>query len=113
METSKLPVPVNVPERKDLIQGIGSREIGIIGIASIIDIIFIFFIYGLTNSLPTAMLLGVVMIATVVTFIRRDKFDENFIDKIMIIYKFHVSQKKYYYKYYDMYACELNMEEKE
>lgn len=108
----KLPIPVNVPERKDVIPGIGSKEIGIIGIASGIDIIFIFFIYGLTSSLPAAMLLGIVMIAIVITLIKRDRFDENFIDKILIIYKFYISQKKYYYEFYDMYACELKVEEK-
>lgn len=113
METEKLPVPVNVPERKDMLPGIGSKEIGIIGLASVIDIIFIFFIYGITSSLPAAMLLGIVMIAIVITLIKRDRFDENFIDKILIIYKFHISQKKYYYEFYDMYAHESKSEENE
>ena len=104
-EKDKLPIPVNVPEQKDLLPGIGGKELGIIGIAGVIDIGLILVINGVSGSLVTAILIGTILIALVVMAIKRDRYNESVIDKFFIMYRFSETQKKYMYEFYDMYEC--------
>lgn len=104
-EKEKLPIPVNIPEQRDLLPGIGGKELGIIGIAAAIDIGLILFINGISGSIVTAILVGAALITTVIMAIKRDRFNESIIDKILIIYRFSGVQKKFMYEFYDMYHC--------
>lgn len=112
-DKDKLPIPVNVPEQKDFLPGIGSKEIGVIAISSMIDIAFIFIVYGMSGSLITSILVGAVIIALVIMAVKRDHFNECVIDKVKIIYQFSEKQKKYLYNFYDMYKCESGLKGEE
>ena len=105
-EKDKLPIPVNVPEQKDVFPGIGTKEIGIIAITAFLDILLILFINALSGSLIIAIFVGFGVIALVIMAIRRDRFNESVIDKTRIVFQFSDKQKKYLYKFYDMYKCE-------
>lgn len=107
-EKEKLPIPVNVPEQKDFLPGIGSKELGIIAVLSMIDIVLIFIIHGVSGSLITSILIGAIIIALVVMVVKRDRFNECVIDKVKIVFQFSEKQKKYVYSFYDMYRCESN-----
>lgn len=106
-EKESLPIPVNVPEQKDFLPGIGTKEIGIIAITSFFDIVLILIINGVSGSLITAIFIGIAIIAVVVMAIKRDRFNESVIDKARIVYQFSEKQKNYLYNFYDTYKCDV------
>lgn len=94
-----LYIPVNVLERKDVIEGFGTYEMGIIGIVLTFSIIIFFVLYFITSDVLIPFMIFAFILGLTIMIMRKDQFNENFIDKLRFVKKYIQSQKKYYYKY--------------
>ena len=95
----KLYIPVNVLETRDLVPGIGGKELTEIGIAAIVGVIISLVVYAMRADMIVCIL--IVIFTTVTTFIavRRDNHNENMVDKLVQIYKYAAAQKRFEYEY--------------
>lgn len=101
----ELYIPVNIPESRatDFFAGYGSKELFITIITFFIAIILAVVIYQSTKQLFFSAILGIGLVGITVLIIKRDQYDESLIDKLKIIQKYNKTQKKYEYKYYNIY----------
>ncbi len=95
----KLYIPVNVLETKDIIPGIGGKELAAIGIAAAVGVIISIVVYAVNNNMVTCLM--IIAFASTATFIavRRDNHNENIINKIVQIYRYANAQKRFEYEY--------------
>ena len=96
----ELYIPINSPDTEDFISGIGKVELSIITIATFVSISL-----GVIYSVITTNTLGAVafVLMSVIFIVRRDQYNENLIRKFEIVIEFIKSQKKFYYKYINIY----------
>jgi len=108
----ELYIPVPIPDSDDYISGIGQNEVGIITIVFIISVVI-----GICLSISKNTILGVsigtFIITTVITVIRRDTHNENFIKKVQIFMKFNKSQKRFHYVFKNEFRVEDEEEEED
>lgn len=99
----ELYIPINSPDTEDFISGIGKVELTIIMIVSFVSI-SIGVIYSIitTNTLGAVALVVTITMSTIV-IVRRDQYNENLIRKFEIVIEFIKSQKKFNYKYVNIY----------
>lgn len=96
-----LYISSNVLERKDIVEGFGGTEIGIIGAALGIISIFFFVILISTGNVIFPFLMSVFLLTATIMIIRKDQFNENIIDKIRFVVLFSKTQKRYQFHYTD------------
>ena len=95
----KLYIPVNVLETKDIIPGIGGKELAAIGITTAVGVIISIIVYAVNNNMLTCLM--IIAFAGMAAFIavRRDNHNENMIYKILQIYRYSNAQKRFEYEY--------------
>lgn len=99
----ELYIPINSPDTEDFISGIGKVELTIIMIVTFLSIA-VGVIYSIitTNTLGAVALVVTITMSTIV-IVRRDQYNENLIRKFEIVIEFIKSQKKFNYKYVNIY----------
>lgn len=103
-----LPIPVNVPNQKDFVAGFGGKEITITVIALIISIIIaVIVMINSGNVIYAIGIIGLVLSMTI-SFIRRDRFNESFIDKLHFMKEYFKAQKKFEFRFKNIYEGKLN-----
>lgn len=98
-ERKKLYIPVNVIETRDIIAGIGARELSAIGGVSAVGIVIGVIINGITGNIVLCMITIAVIAVMTFTAVRRDNHNESLVDKIMQVYHYMQAQKQYEYVY--------------
>lgn len=101
----ELYIPVNTMDSEDYISGIGSREVAVISLISFIAIILGILISMLLNVLLAVSLVALILSMTIMV-IRRDLSNENLIKKMRVVLEFVNCQKKYEYRYSNIYEGE-------
>lgn len=105
MERRKpLYIPQNALDNNDIISGIGKNEIRIIALVVAIAIILVIYIF-ICNQDYVVMAIGLAVLTVMVTIslIHRNKYDESFIDYIKQLWNYKKMQKRYEYRYYNIY----------
>lgn len=103
MNKKDLYIPLNVPDNDDVIRGFGKREICIIAASFLAAFICIAAVYAKTQNMVYAIFTGIGMVAITVMIVRKDIYNENTIDKLKHIVRFSKTQKRYEYRYYNIY----------
>lgn len=114
MEESKgsLKIPAPVSDRDDFIQGIGVKEVSIIGAAFFVVLVLAVIIFGTTDNLLAAVFTAAFLLGCTVITVKRDSINENLIDQARILYRYWKMQKVYLYEQYDFFGCQQEDEEK-
>jgi len=108
-----LYIPGNVLERKDIIDGFGNREIGIVVVATAAAAIVFFAIFLSTGDVLIPFTAAIFLIGGTIIAVRKDQHDESLIDKINFVYRFTKTQKKYQYQYKDCLYKDIKLADEE
>lgn len=100
-EKKPLYIPQPTPDNDDVITGFGIKELTIIGIGIVTGIILAVMLYKAAGDIVTAILVPFAGVALLIVCIRRDQYSESLIDKLMFVWKYYKSQKRFMYEYYD------------
>lgn len=101
-----LHIPAQSSDRNDYIQGIGPKEVAIILAALLASAILAVFICVFTGNIPMGLFTGFFMIGSTIIAVKRDSINESMIDKVNIIIEYSKSQKRYEYRYDDVFETE-------
>lgn len=107
MKNKELYIPVNVPDRNELIPGFGVKEIVCCLVVLAIGIITAIIMCISGTGILWALGVAIVMLVLAITIFRKNQYGENLIDKTQYVIKFSKSQKKYQYKYHNIYEGEV------
>lgn len=103
----ELYIPLNVVESQDLISGIGGKEAAYIGAALLIGIVLAVIIFTGSGNMVSAVLTAGIIVSITVLLVKRDQFNESMIDKFRFIKIYMQSQKRYGYRYFNIYGGEV------
>ena len=112
MEEKKeqLYIPLNVRKRKELFAGYGQQEIIITIVMTIIGFVIGSMIYAFNGKIEYLLITPIVIgFLTVVTIVK-DQTNTSLLDSLIRLYQFSKSQKKFYYKYKNIYEGEIEHE---
>lgn len=98
-DKEKLYIPVNVLETRDLVPGIGGRELVEIGIAAVVGVIVSLMVYAINADMIVCILITAFAATATFIAVRRDNHNENMIDKLGQIYRYVKAQKRFEYEY--------------
>jgi len=104
----KLFVGENIPASRatDFVAGFGSKELFITLIAAVVGLICGGIVYANTAQIVYAIMASVGVVVLTILLVYRNKFDESFVDYIMLIIRYYRSQKQYEYEYCNIYEEE-------
>lgn len=108
MEEKKeqLYIPLNVRKRKELFAGYGQQELIITVVMAIIGFVVGSMIYAFNGKIEYLLITPIVIgFLTVVTIVK-DQTNTSLLDSLIRLYQFSKSQKKFYYKYKNIYEGE-------
>lgn len=105
-EKRRLYIPVNIKKRKEIVDGIGKRELVQIGSLTVSGAGIGLALFMAVENV--ALLVGVPGVSLVagILFLRKDNTNQNIVDKIRHMMSFNKSQKRYCYKYSNIYERE-------
>lgn len=112
MKEKKKPlyIPIKTLDSDDYIEGIGKLEIALIGAGICIGILLGIILAKFWNNSLVGVVTGIIVTAMSIGIFRRDGTNENLIRKITIIYRYIHAQKRYQYKFYNVFE-HINIEE--
>lgn len=99
-----LYIPVNIRKRKEIVEGFGKEEMVQTAFVTLIGLIvgiILFFVF----SYQILLIVGVPLVFGIgaIILLRKDKTNTSSIDMIKEMIDFSKSQKKYQYKYHNIY----------
>lgn len=103
MNKKDLYIPVNVPDRNELIPGFGTIELTVSAVALVVAAVIVIILYVMDFNILYALLIAIILFGGVVVLVRKDKYGENLIYKTQYVLRFNKSQKRYQYKYHNIY----------
>ena len=103
MKKKELYIPVNVPDRNEVLPGFGAAELIACAVAFGIGVITAILIFVISQDILKALGTAIVILAAAVVLFRKNQYGENIIIKSKYVIAFHKTQKKYYYKYHNIY----------
>lgn len=99
-----LYIPQNALDNDDIISGIGRKEIRIIALIAAIGMIMVIYVFIYHKDyLVLAMAVLFLTITMTIALIHRNRYDESFIDYIKQLWNYRKMQKRYEYRYYNIY----------
>jgi len=100
----QLYIPVQIRKRKEIVEGIGRKEIHQIIIAILIGALIGIILFFLNNNNPLYLIMAIFTCGSAAfIFLKRDATNRNTIDKIKLYIDFINNQKRFYYKYVNIY----------
>lgn len=100
----QLYIPVNIVRRKETIQGIGRKEIIQIIIAVIAGALIGIILFFTNDNNPLYLIMAIFASGSAAfIFLRKDATNRSTIDKLKLYIDFIKSQKRFYYKYVNIY----------
>lgn len=104
VSTISLYIPENVRRRYEIIDGFGKKEAAITGIVFVISLVLGILLYFVNNkNFFYLVLTPIVITCFTALMIKKDKTNRSTIDLLLEDYKFIKGQKKYMYKYHNIY----------
>lgn len=104
MKEEILYIPVNIKKRKEIIEGIGKKEIRQIVITTLIGIFIGAILFFLKNNNPAYLIMTAFIFGSgSYVFLKKDPTNRNTIDKLKLYINFTKSQKRFHYKYKNIY----------
>ena len=113
MKKKELYIPMNAAENNDFITGFGHKEFALTGVSLAIALVLFVFLQTVFGKLLISFTIGIFIVGVTVIMVKRDKYNESFIDKMKFVLDFMNAQKKYEYFYHSEYESILNEEEGE
>ena len=101
---NELKIPENTSDRDEIISGFGKTEFLAIGLSVVCSIALLVFVYLLTRNLPLGFVIAIAIIAVTIVVVMKDKYGENMVDKMKILFRYLRMQKKYQYQRYDVFG---------
>lgn len=92
-----------------VIIGFTGQDLAFTGVTILVGLIIGFIIVQTTGNTIPGVFMAILISSAGVIFFRKDRYMENCIDKIRIIFQYLKSQKKYEYEYVNIYE---NIKEK-
>lgn len=99
--SNPLKIPENASDRDDFIQGFGKSEAAAMLFSILGTIIAVCVFVNIGLSIQVGILMAFSMLAVTFTVIKRDRINENMIDKIRIMLRYYKSPKVYLYHHFD------------
>lgn len=98
-----LDIPVNVPPRDYIVNGLGMSEFAKIAVGALVGLGIGIFIFICSGTIYACLIIP--LITGTITFVifRRDDHTENLIDKLGFVFEFKKTQKQYQYEYHNIY----------
>lgn len=103
--------PTNCPDANDFVAGFGTKELCISIIALIVAIIVGIIIHVNTGNMIYTLSTGAVIVVVTVLLVKRNKYQESFIDQLKQVISYHKAQKRFTYEYYNIYEGKSNGKE--
>ncbi len=103
MKKKELYIPVNVPDRNEVIPGFGAAELIACAVAFGAGFITAILIFVISQDVLKALGTAIVILAVAVVLFRKNQYGENIIIKSKYVIAFHKTQKRYLYQYYNNY----------
>lgn len=108
MEEKKLYIPVAIRRKKEIADGIGKAEVIKIAILVVIGLVFGVIIFITSQQIYNMIIPPCIMLIFGIIFLRRDTTNKNVIDRIHEMLDFQKSQRRYMYRYYNIYEEVVN-----
>lgn len=108
--SNPLKIPENASDRDDFIQGFGKNEAAAMLFSILGTIIVVCVCVNIGLSIQVGILMAFSMLAVTFTVIKRDRINENMIDKIRIMFCYYKSSKIYLYHHFDDFMKEYENE---
>lgn len=105
---NSLYIPANIRKRKEYIDGIGNSEVVQILIGCGVGILIGIFLYAKYRNFLVLFFPGLFVGAIVLSFVRKDTTGRSTVDRIMNSINFSKEQKKFYYRYTNIYEKEVD-----
>lgn len=105
-EVNRLYIPVNIRRRKELVDGFGKKEFLQTVSLSAVGIVVGIAIYYFTNRIEVIVLASIIACVLGVTIFRKNRFNGNMVDKVKEMIQFYQSQRRFLYKYTNIYEVE-------
>lgn len=103
-QNKQLYIPVNIKKRKEILEGIGKKEIVEIVISTLVGIFIGIILFFIKNNNPMYLILSAFIFGSgAFVFLKKDNTNRNTIDKLKLYFEFVNSQKRYNYKYKNIY----------
>lgn len=101
IENEELPdkelyIPVPIPDSDDYISGIAQQEVIYISIGTVVAIA-VGIIFTILFNTIIGVSVGATIVASAITFIRRDIYNENLVKKIRVFISYKKAQKRFIY----------------
>lgn len=107
----ELIIPENVSDRDDYIRGIGKKEAALIAASFVLSMIVVMVLLSVTHDITSALFAALIIISFSIVVVMRDNTNESFIDKVRYLIRYQKMQKKYHYRYYDIFSAYKEDEE--
>jgi hypothetical protein len=112
MSAKELYIPLAIPDSDDYISGIGRHEVVVIALGTLIAIIVGVFFTIIFNTI-VGVSIGAISVASVISFIRRDIYNENLLKKIKVYSKFKKAQKKFIYVFHNEFNSDFEVDDED
>lgn len=103
MKKKELYIPVNVPDRNEMLPGFGTVELIACAIAFGAGFIIAILIFVISQDVLKALGTAFVILAVTVMLFRKNQYGENIIIQSKYVIAFHKTQKRYLYQYHNIY----------
>lgn len=102
----RLYIPANVRKRKEIVAGFGGKELILTIIMAGLGLVLGIVIYMWNEKIEFVVTMPIVMGVIAIIFLIKDQTNTSLLDSIIRLILFIRSQKRYYYKYYNIYEKE-------
>lgn len=103
-----LYIPVNIRRRKEYVDGFGKEELVKVLIWFVIGIVVGLILFFIKNKEMVYVVFSAIFFPGLAfALTRKDKTNRSQIDRLVDLYKFSVSNKRYDYKYHNIYEKEV------
>lgn len=102
-----LYIPVNIRRRKEIVDGYGYKELTQTVVTSVIGLVIGVLVFIISDQIAYLVMVPIIFGVIAVAIFRKNKFNQNMVSKIRMLIDYMNSQKKYYYKYHNIYESDL------
>lgn len=95
--------PTNCPDANDFVAGFGTKEVVITIVAFFVSLIIGIIIYTSTQGMIRALMAGFIILGGTIIAVKRNSQQECLVDWVVQAFKYLFAQKKYEYRYFNIY----------
>ena len=95
--------PTNCPDANDFVAGFGMKELVISIVAFCVALIVGIIVYMTTGGMIRTLAVGFTILGGTIVSVKRNRQQECLVDWVVQVFKYWGAQKKYEYRYYNIY----------